>query len=169
MIFIISFISIYLELILGLFLPFLNNNLSLFTTLFSVITVYSIYPLFKDDKMYLIYSFIYGVIYDLFFTNLFLLNGFLFLFVGLISIYIYNNLENSIIKNIIYIIFIISLYYFVFSILIFIFNLVPISFNKYIYIVKSSMISNIIYGTIIYLVINKFMKNNNKLSFKYLK
>ena len=155
---IISIVSLFLDLILSNFLPYMVNDLSLFTTMFSTITIFLVYKLFDDDKKYFIYSFIFGVIYDLFLTNLFLYDGIVFLFIAYISYLIYKNFEVNSIRNIIYIVLIIIIYELVFALSILLFNLVPISINKVFYKITHSLISNIIYGEFIYFIIKHITK-----------
>ncbi len=155
---IISIVSLFLDLILSNFLPYMVNDLSLFTTMFSTITIFLVYKLFDDDKKYFIYSFIFGVIYDLFLTNLFLYDGIVFLFIAYISYLIYKNFEVNSIRNVIYIVLIIIIYELVFALSILLFNLVPISINKVFYKITHSLISNIIYGEFIYFIIKHITK-----------
>ena len=160
---IISSVSLILDLVLSNFLPFMMNDLSIFTTLFVVISLFFIYPLFTgNNKKYFIYIFIYGIIYDLMFTNLFFYHGFIFLFLGIITFYIYKNLEITFIRNIIYILFLILVYEGLFVIFILIFNLVPITLFKYLYKVSHTIISNVIYGELLYFIQKKLTKTTNK-------
>ena len=77
---IIIIISLLLDGILSNYLPYLVNDLSLFTSLFTLVSIFIIYPFFKKkEKKYLITIFIIGIIYDLFYTNLLFFNGVLFL------------------------------------------------------------------------------------------
>ena len=84
---IIVIISLFLDGILSNYLPYLVNNLSLFTPLFTLVSIFIIYPFFKKkEKKYLISVFIIGIIYDLFYTNLLFFNAVLFFIIGLITI-----------------------------------------------------------------------------------
>ena len=140
---IISSISLILDVILSNFLPFLPGSLSIFTTLFTVVSVFLIYPLFMgNNKKYFIYIFIYGIVYDLMLTNLFLYHGFIFLLLGILTFYIYKNLEITFIRNIIYLIIFVVIYESLNVLFILIFNLVPVSFDKLLY----KMIIKRIYG-----------------------
>lgn len=167
---IISVISLILDLVLSNFLPYIPGGLSLFTTSFSIITIFLIYPLFNsENKNYFIYSFIFGFIYDLALTNLFLYDAIVFLFIAYISSVIYKNFEIDFIKNIINIILVIIIYESLFAILIIIFNLIPININKIVYKILHTLISNIIYGEIIYFIINYISKKYGKKKINRLK
>ena len=66
-------ISLILDGLFTNYMPYLVNNLSIYTTMFTVCTLFIIYPLFmKNNKKYYLYSFILGFVYDLFYTNLLL-------------------------------------------------------------------------------------------------
>lgn len=162
---IISIISIILDGILTNYLPYLVNDLTFFTPMFTVVLTFILYPLFfKNNNKYLIYLFILGIIYDLFYTNLLLFNGFIFVLLGYISIFIYKNFPVTIFRVIFYIILIISIYESMFALLILIFNLVPITFERLIYKISHSIILNVIYGFIIYLIVLKIVNKNRNSS-----
>ena len=105
----IMIVSLLLDGIITNYLPYIPNHLSLFTPLLTVITIFIITPLYqKKNKQYYVLLFIFGIIYDLFYTNLLFLNAFLFAGIGFISKYIYKNYELTYIRLIIYLILIIS-------------------------------------------------------------
>lgn len=157
----ITVLSLILDGLLTNFLPYLVGNLSIYTTMFTVITVFLIYPLFdKNHKDYYIYSFILGIIYDLFYTNLFLYHGLVFLLLAYITILIYKNFKITKINFFLCPILIISLYEFIFGGMIFILNLVPITFDQIFYKIGHSLISNIVYGEIIFIIIRYLPKKN---------
>ena len=162
---IILLISIVLDGILSNFLPYLVNDLSLFTPMLTVIEIFMIYPFFrKKEKNYFITIFIVGMIYDLLYTNLVFFNGVLFLIIGFISLEIYKNFEISYLKLIIYLILIISAYEILTGIILLVFNMVPVTLYKVLYKITHSLILNIIYGELIYLIINLIPKKYRKIS-----
>ena len=162
---IILLISIVLDGILSNFLPFLVNDLSLFTPMLTVIAIFMIYPFFrKKEKKYFITIFIVGMIYYLLYTNLVFFNGVLFLIIGFISLEIYKNFEISYLKLIIYLILIISAYEILTGIILLVFNMVPVTLYKVLYKITHSLILNIIYGELIYLIINLIPKKYRKIS-----
>lgn len=162
---IILLISIVLDGILSNFLPYLVNDLSPFTPMLTVIAIFMIYPFFrKKEKNYFITIFIVGMIYDLLYTNLVFFNGVLFLIIGFISLEIYKNFEISYLKLIIYLILIISAYEILTGIILLVFNMVPVTLYKVLYKITHSLILNIIYGELIYLIINLIPKKYRKIS-----
>lgn len=149
----ITILSLILDGLSTNFLPYLVGDLSIFTTMFTVVTVFLLYPLFdKDHKRYYLYSFILGIIYDLFYTNLFLYHGLVFLLLAYLTAFIYKSFRITKINFFLCPILIISLYEFIFGGMIFILNLVPVTFNQIFYKISHSLISNIIYGEIIFII-----------------
>ena len=163
--YIIQILSLLLDGILTNFLPYLENDLSLFTPFLSVITIFLIVPFYrKDEKKYLINVFIYGIIYDLFYTNLLFWNACIFLVIGLLTIFIYKNYEISLLKIIIPIIVIITSYELINASIIWIFHLVPITLSKVIYKITHTLLLNIIYGVVIYFIISMIPNKYKKIS-----
>lgn len=151
----ITMLSLILDGISTNFLPYLVGDLSFYTTLFTVITVFVIYPLFdKDLKKYYLYSFILGTIYDLCYTNLLFYHGLVFLFLAYLTVVIYKNFRITKINFFFCPILFIFLYEFLFGGMVFIFNLVPITFNKIFYKISHSLVSNVIYGEVIFIIIS---------------
>jgi len=157
-------LSLLLDGILTNYLPFLVNDLSLFTPLFTLVSIFIIYPFYrKNEKKYFIIVIIIGLLYDLFYTNLLFLNAILFFIIGLLTKYLYKNLETSHLKLLIYIPIIIAVYESLTAIVLFTFNIVPITFSKLGYKIVHSLILNIIYGEIIYFISN-IVKRKKKIS-----
>ena len=70
---IIIIISLLLDGLLTNILPYTVNNLSIFTPMFTILIPIIIYPFYlKKEKRYLITLIITGIVYDIFYTNLFL-------------------------------------------------------------------------------------------------
>lgn len=147
-------IAFILDGVLTNFLPYMPNDLSLFTPLLTLTTIFLIYPFYKKKEVsfYLIIFFL-GIIYDLFYTNLLFFNAILFLEIGLLTKYIYKNFDINYLKIIFYIIMIITAYEATSALLILIFNLVPITLEKLLYKITHSLLLNIIYAEIIYFII----------------
>ena len=160
---IIIIVSLLLDGILSNFLPYLYTNLSIFTPLFTLVSIFMIYPFFKKkEKTYFILIFIVGIIYDLLYTNLLFFNGVLFITIGLLIKYIYKTYEITPLRLILYIIILITSYEFLTSLVLLIYNVVEVTFYKVFYKIINSLVLNIIYSEIIYLIIkiipNKYKK-----------
>lgn len=146
--------SFILDIILSNVLPFMKGDLSIFTSLFVPITIYLIYPFYKNQELkYYIESFIIGIIYDLIFTNLLFFDGVIFLIISLVSVKIYKNFIVDKYKNIMYVFLIIILYEFLVASIFLIFNLVPISFYDFIYKISHTLLINVVYGFLLYEII----------------
>ena len=158
-------VSLLLDGILSNYLPFLVNDLSLFTPLLTLVSIFIIYPFFKKKEIpYFIIVFVTGMIYDLFYTNLLFFNAVLFLSISLITIYIYKNLEVNSTKLIIYLIIIVAAYESLTGIILFIYNVVPVTIPKVLYKITHSLILNIIYGELLYGIIKVLPKKYKKIS-----
>lgn len=146
--------SFILDIILSNVLPFMKGDLSIFTSLFVPITIYLIYPFYKNQELkYYIESFIIGIIYDLIFTNLLFFDGVIFLIISLVSVKIYKNFIVGKYKNIMYVFLIIILYEFLVASIFLIFNLVPICFYDFVYKISHTLLINVVYGFLLYEII----------------
>ena len=160
---IILILSFMLDGILTNFLPYIE--LSLFTPLLTLVSIFLIYPLYKKTEIrYFVTLIILGILYDLFYTNLLFFNAILFLIIGFITKIIYKNLDINFIKLIIYIIGIIIIYELTTGLIIFIFNLVPITITKILYKITHSILLNVIYAELIYLVLKIIPKKFKKIN-----
>lgn len=160
---IILILSFILDGILTNFLPYIE--LSLFTPLLTLVSIFLIYPLYKKTEIrYFVTLIILGILYDLFYTNLLFFNAILFLIIGFITKIIYKNLDINFIKLIIYIIGIIIIYELTTGLIIFIFNLVPITITKILYKITHSILLNVIYAELIYLVLKIIPKKFKKIN-----
>lgn len=158
-------ISIILDGVLTNYLPYLVNDLSFFTPLLTVVSIFILYPLNrKKETKFFIIMFIVGIIYDLLYTNLLFLNGLLFVLIALISKVIYKNFETSYFKLILYTILIIIVYETVYAGILFIYRVVPITLYKLVYKISHTLILNIIYTELLYLIINKLPKKYKRIS-----
>lgn len=162
---IILLISIILDGILTNYLPYLVNDLSLFTPLLTVVSIFILYPLNrKKETKFFILMFIVGIIYDLLYTNLLFLNGLLFFLIAFISKIIYKNFETSYFKLIIYTIFIIVIYESLYAGILFIYRVVPITIYKLFYKISHTLILNIIYTELLYFIIKHLPKKYKRIS-----
>ena len=165
MIIVLIIISLLLDGLFTNILPFMVGDLSIFTPLFTLTLISILYPCYrKREKTYFITIFITGIIYDLLYTNLLFFNGLLFLSIGYLSKIIHKNYEINYLRLIIYIILIITVYETIYGLILVIFNLIPVDIVKLFYKIIHSLIINIIYGELIYLLINKLPKKYTKIS-----
>lgn len=128
------------------------NNLSIFSTLYTLITLIVIYPYFYNEKKYYILLIIFGLLMDVVYTNTFMLNIFIFIIISFI-VKILNFIlpENILMMNIISIISVILYHILTYILLTLInYNTYPISLLLDICI--NSIAMTIIYTSIIYLL-----------------
>lgn len=157
--------SLLLDGIITNYLPYLINDLSLFTPLLTVVSLFIIYPFYrKKESKYFATAFIIGIAYDLLYTNLLFFNAVLFLIIALISYSIYKNFELSFIRLIFYVIAIVVSYEVITALIILLFNLTPVTVEKLIYKITHSLILNIIYAEIIYILLKLIPKKYLKIS-----
>lgn len=148
-------LSLILDGILSNIFPYTINNLSLFTPLLTLISIYLIYPFYKKkEKKYMITLFLTGIIYDLLYTNLIFYNAIIFTIIGIISKYIYKHYEINYLNIIIQIIIIVTIYELLNALIIILFNLVPMSISRLFYKITHSLLLNIIYSELLLLIIN---------------
>lgn len=148
-------LSLILDGILSNIFPYTVNNLSLFTPLLTLISIYLIYPFYKKkENKYILTLFLTGIIYDLLYTNLIFYNAIIFTIIGIISKYIYKHYEINYLNIIIQIILIVTIYELLNALIIIIFNLVPMSIQKLFYKITHSLLLNIIYSELLLLIIN---------------
>lgn len=148
-------LSLILDGILSNIFPYTVNNLSLFTPLLTLISIYLIYPFYKKkENKYILTLFLTGIIYDLLYTNLIFYNAIIFTIIGIISKYIYKHYEINYLNIIIQIVLIVTIYELLNALIIIIFNLVPMSIPKLFYKITQSLLLNIIYSELLLLIIN---------------
>lgn len=162
---IIIVISLILDGLLTNYLPYTVGNLSLFTPLVTLISIFLIYPFYrKREKTYYISIIITGIIYDLLYTNLLFYNAILFLLIAFITKKIYKNFEVNYFNIILYTIILITIYESTQASLIIVFNLVPMTFSKLLYKIGHSLLLNIIYAEIVYFIIEHLPKKYKKIN-----
>ena len=141
MIIFIMMLSFFLEGIVSNYVPISRN---LFIPLFSIISLILIYPFcLNKNSLFLKYSFALGLFYDIVFTNTFILNGIIFLLIGLIIIKINSYFSNNVFNIVFISLIVIFSYRFINYFLLLIFGY--LNFDLYIFIksISSSLILNI--------------------------
>ena len=157
MIIILMLLSFFLDSILSIIV---SHN-GLFLPLFSVVVLVIIYPYFKGDKLsYFKYSAIYGLVYDIVYTDTLFMNFFVFLIIALGIHFISYLLSDNIYTNLLLILIAIILYRFVSYVLLVIAHHIGFSFFLLFESIYSSLIINVIYGSILYILVNKYAKRH---------
>ena len=140
----------------GIFSNYVNFNISdisYFKTIFTLISVILINEHFYNKKKYIITLIIISFIFDIVYTNTFILNTVLFIIIYLINIYLDYKLTNNIITTNIRMILSICIYHILTYIILLLAN-----YNNYtIYLLPNIIIRNIpmtiIYTTISYILL----------------
>lgn len=154
-------ISFILE---GIFTNLISIN-SIFLPLFTITSFVITYPYFNKEKKYLfiITSFIIGVIYDIAYTNSLFINTFTFILCSLLIMLINKYIKENLISKIIINIFITIMFKIISYLLLFTFGFIKFNQNILLKGIYSSLILNIIYGLILYIICDKI---NRKLKLR---
>lgn len=160
-------ISLILDGLLSNYLPFTIGNLSFFTPLLTMTSILFIYPLLnKNKKNYFILIVIFGIIYDLSYTNLLFYNSILFLLVAFFTIKIYELLPVNFLSIIIYLILLIIIYETLNILFIIIFQVRNVAFKDCYYKVSHSILLNILYGLGLYFLLYKKIQKQSNFNFR---
>lgn len=162
MIIFISMLSFFMD---GILSKYISSN-SLFLPLFTIVSLVIIYPYFNNNNYrYFKYIAILGLLYDIAYMNLIFYNFFIFMVLGFINIFIKYLLSHRLYINMLITIILIVTYRFINFIFINITtgNVSTIELFKSIY---SSLILNIIYCIIIYLITEWYSKKHKILKSK---
>lgn len=162
---IILVVSLFLDGILSNFFPYVVGNLSLFTPMFTIVSLVVVYPFFiKKIKFYFISCFILGIIYDFMYTNLLFYNAIFFLGLAVIIMFLYRNIRLTWISVLLFISLAIVSYECMNAIIILIFQLVPMTFYRLLYKILHSLLLNLLYGEVLYFVIQLLPKKYKRIS-----
>ena len=162
---IILIISFIFDGLLTNYLPYLVNDLSWFTPLLTLVSVFLIYPFYRKKlKQYFITIIILGLLYDLFYTNLLFINAIIFAGVGLLAKTFWKNSYIGVFRMGLYICLLVALYEIVNVAFLLIGNMVPVTLMRLIYKISHSLILNVIYAEVWLLIINSLPKKYKKIS-----
>ncbi len=153
MIIIFLIISLILEAIFSTFL-----NTSSFFCCFIVCSLVLIYPFFKDNKLFLKYTLIIGLLYDVVFMNTYFLHILIFYFLGLAIIKINYYFVNNV-YSVVYMLLIIVFLYLLMSYLIFVFfGFIELNVYRFLKQFYDTILLSIGYGVIAFLMLEKISK-----------
>lgn len=144
----------------GFFTTLISLN-SLFIPLFTLTSIIILYPFFdikENWHKYIIVSIIFGMLYDIVYTNSIFINTISFCLCSILVIIINHYLNPSIIIKLGILLIGIIIHMIVTYLLLCLFNYLPFNENILIKGIYSSFIANIIYGVIIYLLSNLISK-----------
>ncbi len=142
--------SLLLDGVLSLYIP----EETIFLPLLTITALFLICPLYSTkNNSYILASALLGFLYDQLYTSQLFLHTIIFIILATIARIVYNNFPQSLLHTIIYIIITIFIYELLMGTLLYIFQIVPVSFNRINYQFTHSLITNIIYGIILYKII----------------
>ena len=158
----ISFVLIFSFLFEAMFTNLVSTN-SIFIPLFTITALVLIYPYFKKKNFnYIIVCLILGLFYDIAFADSVFVNTICFGIIGGLNILIYNYVKYNIYtSNIINIIIIIT-YRIISYIILLSINFIAFNNNIFFKGIYNSILINLAYGIILYLVIDVLAKILNK-------
>ena len=149
---IIMLISLALESIINLNISFT----SYLVPLFSLLSLILIYKFLKyNKKEYFIFAIVSGFIYDLVFTNFYVLNSFLFLLNSFIIYFYFKKMKYNLFNIILITIICSSMYNLMLFTLFNLFSYSTYSFLDFSYILGHFIIINVIYIILGYILLNK--------------
>lgn len=151
---IILIVSFLLEGVISNFVP-INGYLA---PLFTLVALIMICPLFDDSISYYKYAFLTGLAYDLFYTDTIIFHAIIFCFMAFIIM----RLNLFLIDNFVNVLIIVALsivFYriFTYGLLVFV-NGIAFDFMALVYSVLKSLILNLVYSIVLFLVIKKFSR-----------
>lgn len=153
-------ITILIDFIISYFIPVSFNNLNYFYPMLLIVLIVYLYSKITDKK-YIKLVFIMGIIYDLLYSYIFMLNAFLFLLFAKIIKKINKYIEINNIVSIILIIIFIFLYDFSLFLIVYLTKYNLVTFSDLLYKFTHSLILNISFYLILSIVLKnvKFKKN----------
>ncbi|MDD2434996.1 MAG: rod shape-determining protein MreD [Bacilli bacterium] len=154
-------LTVIISFLLDSIISYLIPTNSLLLPLCSLISLIIIYPFFhKETNNYLIWSFGLGLLYDIVYTDTIFLNAVLFLMIAYMIKMIYQYLSNNVLNVTIISFIVVVLYRSMVYLLLISVGYLNNDFNTLVTSIYSSLLLNIVYGIILYLI-------TNYLSYKY--
>lgn len=155
-------ISFLLDSFISMYIPITVSNYNILVPMFTIISLVLIYPYFNnDEKNYLITSLIFGLLYDITFTNTFGLNTALFFGLGYIVIFLDGALSNNLFSLIIKMLIVIILYDVITYLILLLLNYIDYGILTLVIKIGKSLILNTIYLTVAYFVTNSIAKKSH--------
>ena len=136
----ISLLSLFLENICNIYL----SNFKYFIPLFTILSLIFAYPFLKNEKKYYL-------LYDLFFTNFYVLNSIIFLLCSYFIYHIFKRFDYNVISVILTTIFVIFFYNALCFCILNFFLYTNYSLLEFSVILRYFFVLNLIYSTIMYL------------------
>ena len=158
-IYLIVFISFYLD---GIVSNFISINTTLLNPLLTLATLVIIYPYFyNNEKKYCFICFLVGILYDIIYTNTLGLNAMIFLIMGFfvkkINVFISNNSINVSFISLVIIVLYRIISFFTLTLI----GYINLDFNILLHSITSSLLLNIIYTIMLYLITDNISRKKH--------
>ena len=153
MIIIVSFFSFIFDYI---FCYFFKN--SLFLPLIVLTSIIVLRPYFKKIDFYYLFCFIIGILYDLIYTGNYFMDSAFFLIIGLLICFISANMPNNVFVSVFEIVISIAFYRLMSFMFLFLNGVVLFSLDLLLKSIYCSLITNVIYGIVLYFVLYSISK-----------
>lgn len=147
-------ISMILDSIISNYINYQVTNPSLLTPLFVIVAIPLVYPYFcKDNIKYLKYITIFGLIYDLGFTDTIILNMFIFFLLGCVVVFFNNVFNNNSLNTLLMTIICLVLYNILNYGILYLINIHNYDIWYLLNIIKSTLIINVLYCWLAYYIL----------------
>lgn len=153
-------ISVILEGLLTNYLSYMPMNLTIFTSSLTITAIFVAYLKYNNKKKYCFFCIIAGILYDLLYTNILFLHSIVFLILAILTIKIYERFEINKISIILWTILIIIIYETIISISFYILGITQLNTLNIIYKISHTILLNITYAEIGYLLNKKKLLKN---------
>ncbi len=145
-------ISIILQSVLSNFLSTPNTILH---PLFSLSALIVVFPYFKNKNNYLFSAFIYGMCYDILFSEMLFINSFLFFLLAVVILILNKQWNNTLFNIVLFQVITIFIYQNIMYFLVAIITKIEWNSIKSFSLVLNSLLVNILYVMLIYIITNK--------------
>lgn len=156
----IVFISVLSFIFDGIISKYINYN-SLFIPLLTIMSLIIIYPYFKTPYRYFKYCAIIGLLYDIAYMNTIFYSSFVFILMAIVVSFFYYMFSNTLRITIVISFTIICLYRIINLLFLFIFKGVSINFDNFIKSIYSSIILNVSFCILGYVLSKIYSKKHN--------
>ena len=156
----IVFISVISLLLDGILSKYINVN-SILIPLFTIMSLIIIYPYFYDQKKYLRYCAILGLLYDIAYMNTVFYNFFVFILLAFIISFFYYLFSNKLLITIFISLITICSYRIINYLFLVVIKNYDINFNVLLKSIYSSLILNVIFCILGYILSKLYSKKHN--------
>ncbi len=151
--------SFLLQGILSLYFPFATNRFSFFSYNFIVTSLVIIYPIFSKKKkitLYYVICMVYGLFFDLVYTNTLMIDSLLFLLVGILVKNLYSKFSDTTLNLFLIVCISNTLYDIFFYLLLVLFKNIQFYPLDLVYKIIGSIFINLLYSVLFYKIVSRY-------------